>query len=113
MSTEHQRYSTENQSDVIAQYAARCGFDIVRTYADHGKSGLRIEGRPALRQLLTDVESGDEIAEADEAREVGPANTFALGECSKDDAFALGECRVEPACPEKQLYQPRIRPRRC
>jgi len=59
MSTEHQRYSTENQSEVIAQYAARCGFDIVRTYADNGKSGLRIEGRDALRQLLTDVENGD------------------------------------------------------
>ena len=59
MSTEHQRYSTENQSEVIAQYAARCGFDIVRTYADNGKSGLRIEGRAALRQLLTDVENGD------------------------------------------------------
>src|SRR5437660_3736131 len=59
MSTEHQRYSTENQADTIAQYAARYGFEIVRTYADNGKSGLRIEGREALRQLLSDVESGD------------------------------------------------------
>jgi methionine aminopeptidase len=42
MSTEHQRYSTENQADTIAQYAVRYGFEIVRTYADHGKSGLRI-----------------------------------------------------------------------
>jgi len=58
MSTEHQRYSTENQSEAIAQYAARYGFDIVRTYADNGKSGLRIEGRDALRQLITDAESG-------------------------------------------------------
>ena len=58
MSTEHQRYSNENQSDAIAQYAARCGFDIIRTYSDSGKSGLRIEGRDALKQLLADVESG-------------------------------------------------------
>ena len=58
MSTEHQRYSTENQSEVIAQYAAQHGFNIVRTYADNGKSGLRIEGRAALRQLIADVESG-------------------------------------------------------
>src|SRR5919206_3919504 len=58
MSTEHQRYSTENQADAIAQYAARQGFKVVRTYADHGKSGLRIEGRDALRQLLHDVQSG-------------------------------------------------------
>src|SRR5438445_13898804 len=57
MSTEHQRYSTENQADAIAQYAGRFGFEIVRTYADNGKSGLRIEGRDALRRLLNDVES--------------------------------------------------------
>jgi hypothetical protein len=38
--------------------AAQHGFNIVRTYADNGKSGLRIEGRAALRQLIADVESG-------------------------------------------------------
>lgn len=32
MSTEHQKYSTENQSEAIAAYAARRGFDVVRTY---------------------------------------------------------------------------------
>ena len=31
---------------------------IVRTYTDAGKSGLRIEGRDALRQLIDDVEHG-------------------------------------------------------
>lgn len=40
MSTEHQQYSTENQRDRIRDYATRRGFDIVRTYADEGKSGL-------------------------------------------------------------------------
>jgi hypothetical protein len=49
MSTEHQRYSTENQADAIAQYAARYKLKIVRSYTDKGKSGLRIEGRAALR----------------------------------------------------------------
>lgn len=34
MSTEHQRYSTENQSDAIYQYAGRRGLEVVRTYAD-------------------------------------------------------------------------------
>jgi hypothetical protein len=38
MSTEHQQYSTENQSDVIRQYAERRGMAIFRTYADAGKS---------------------------------------------------------------------------
>lgn len=58
MSTEHQRYSTENQSDAIAQYARRRGIDIVRTYSDEGKSGLRIQGRDGLKQLLEDIQSG-------------------------------------------------------
>mgnify|MGYP003947012105 CR=1 FL=1 len=59
MSTEHQKYSTENQAEVIAKYAARKGMEIVRTYADAGKSGLRLEGRLALQELLADVRSGN------------------------------------------------------
>jgi len=58
MSTEHQQYSTQNQADKIRDYAARQGLDIVRTYADEGKSGLRIDGRPALQQLIDDVQTG-------------------------------------------------------
>lgn len=58
MSTEHQQYSTENQAAVIRRYAEERGFEIVRTYADEGKSGLQIEGRNELKRLLADVESG-------------------------------------------------------
>jgi Site-specific recombinases, DNA invertase Pin homologs len=58
MSTEHQQYSTENQADKIKEYAARRGIEIVRTYTDSGKSGLRIDGRASLQQLIKDVESG-------------------------------------------------------
>lgn len=58
MSTEHQQYSTENQEDVIREYAKRRGYEIVRTYADAGKSGLSIQGRDSLKQLIADVESG-------------------------------------------------------
>lgn len=58
MSTEHQQYSTENQGDKIREYAARRGIQIVRTYADEGKSGLRIDGRAALQQLIADVQEG-------------------------------------------------------
>ncbi|KFE33368.1 recombinase [Thioclava atlantica] len=58
MSTDHQKYSTENQSDAIKQYAEARGIEIVRTYEDAGKSGLKIEGRDALRQLIEDVQSG-------------------------------------------------------
>lgn len=58
MSTDHQRYSTENQSDAIHAYAAAHSMRIVRTYRDDGKSGLDIGGREALKQLLDDVRSG-------------------------------------------------------
>ena len=58
MSTEHQQYSTENQGQVIRQYAEQRGMTIVRTYTDAGKSGLRIDGRDALKQLIQDVENG-------------------------------------------------------
>ena len=58
MSTEHQQYSTENQSDVIRGYAEAHGMNIVQTYADDGKSGLNLEGRDALQKLIADVERG-------------------------------------------------------
>ena len=59
MSTEHQRYSTENQSDAIHEYAARHNIEVVQTYADAGKSGLQIKGRDALQRLLADVMGGN------------------------------------------------------
>ncbi|MHA7063081.1 recombinase family protein [Azospirillum argentinense] len=58
MSTEHQKYSTENQADAIRQYAARHGLEIIRTYADEGKSGLAIDGRNGLKRLIDDVQNG-------------------------------------------------------
>ena len=58
MSTEHQKYSTENQADSLQRYADQRGFTIVRTYEDAGKSGLRLDGRDALKQLIDDVQSG-------------------------------------------------------
>jgi len=64
MSTDHQRYSTENQSDAIHAYAAAHGMDVVRTFRDEGKSGLDIGGREALQQLLNEVESGRASFEA-------------------------------------------------
>ena len=58
MSTEHQQYSTDNQADAIHRYAAAEGMEIVKTYSDEGKSGLSVVGRDALRQMISDVESG-------------------------------------------------------
>ena len=58
MSTEHQKYSTENQGDAIRAYAAQRGIEIVQTYADQGKSGLSLDGRDALKRLIDDVQNG-------------------------------------------------------
>jgi len=59
MSTEHQQYSTNNQADKILEYAQRRGIEIVRTYADEGKSGLSLSGRASLQKLIADVETGN------------------------------------------------------
>ena len=58
MSTEHQRYSLENQAAAAEQYADAHGFSIVLSYADSAKSGLVLKHRAGLRQLLQDVVSG-------------------------------------------------------
>ena len=58
MSTEHQQYSTSNQMDVIREYAKKMGFTVVKEYSDQGKSGLNMEGRDALGQMLRDVQEG-------------------------------------------------------
>lgn len=58
MSTDYQQYSIENQAAVIATYAQLHKLTIVRTYRDEGRSGLKIENRQGLTELLTDVRSG-------------------------------------------------------
>ena len=58
MSTEHQQYSTSNQMDTLREYAKRRELEIVREYSDEGKSGLNIQGRDSLAQMIHDVQSG-------------------------------------------------------
>jgi len=58
MSTDHQQYSTANQSQAIREYAARHGLRIEKTYEDSGKSGLNLDDRDALKQLIEDVQNG-------------------------------------------------------
>lgn len=59
MSTDHQKYSTENQEVAIREYAERRNIEIIEIYADAGRSGLNIDGREALQKLIMDVEAGD------------------------------------------------------
>jgi DNA invertase Pin-like site-specific DNA recombinase len=58
MSTESQCYSTANQADAIKAYATARDYALVRTYADEGRSGLTLDRRDGLRQLLADVTAG-------------------------------------------------------
>jgi DNA invertase Pin-like site-specific DNA recombinase len=57
MSTEHQRYSPENQLENIRQYAVAHQMEIVQEHANHGRSGLNIAGREGLNRLMEDVET--------------------------------------------------------
>jgi len=59
MSDEAQQYSVDNQKAAIAEYAARHGFTVVKTYADLGKSGVVAKHRTGLGELLSDVTSGN------------------------------------------------------
>jgi DNA invertase Pin-like site-specific DNA recombinase len=56
MSTDHQKYSPENQRTAIAAYAAQRGIAIVRSYADDGRSGLTILKRDGLNDLIRDIQ---------------------------------------------------------
>jgi DNA invertase Pin-like site-specific DNA recombinase len=58
MSTEHQRFSLENQTAALQLYAEKNNFSIVKTYVDAGKSGLVLKHREGLAQLLHDVVEG-------------------------------------------------------
>jgi len=59
MSDDLQRFSIENQKAAIWEYALKHGFEIIKTYADPGKSGVAIKNRPGLRELLKDVVRGN------------------------------------------------------
>ena len=58
-SSDHQKYSTANQEEALRRYADCKDLRVVATYEDDGRSGLDLDGRPALRQLLQDVLDSD------------------------------------------------------
>ncbi len=57
MSTEHQKYSIENQEAAMNDYAAANNLKISTKYIDDGKSGLTIESRDALTKLIFDIQN--------------------------------------------------------
>ncbi len=91
MSTEHQQYSTLNQADKIREYADKRGIEIVRTYADDGKSGLSIGGRASLQKLIADVESGNTDFNLILVYDVSRWGRF---QDADESAFSEHQCRI-------------------
>ena len=60
MSTDQQRYSLANQTELIRAYAERHGFTVVKSYEDAGRSGVTTARRDGLKRLLHDVVAGSQ-----------------------------------------------------
>ena len=56
-STEHQNYSTDHQEAALQEYALTHELTVVKTYRDKGRSGLTLDGRAGLLELLTDIQA--------------------------------------------------------
>ena len=50
--------ASQIKADAIGKYALDRGFEVVKTYSDAAKSGLRLKNRGGLKQLLKDVVEG-------------------------------------------------------
>ncbi len=55
MSTDHQPLSIETQKAAIQAYAETHNFEVVATYADEARSGIKLLGREGMQRLLKDV----------------------------------------------------------
>lgn len=58
MSSRPQDHSIEHQCARLEEYAEEHGIVVVKMYADSGKSGLRINGRDGMQELIDDVQAG-------------------------------------------------------
>lgn len=104
MSTEHQQFSTDNQIAAISRYAEQHGYEIIQTYADEGKSGLNLEGRNGLQQVLRDVERGDATYKALLVYDVSR-----LGRFQDPDEAATYELRLRSAGVDVQYVSEQFR----
>ena len=58
MSTDHQDYSTDNQMEAIRKYAERFNLKIEIKFSDEGKSGVTIDKRNGIKNMLELIKSG-------------------------------------------------------
>jgi len=49
---DRQENSIEIQQDQVRKFAAENGIEIIREFADRGKSGLSVEGRDCFNEML-------------------------------------------------------------
>ncbi len=56
--TELEGDSLRKQLEAVLRYARNRDMQLIRIYCDECGSGLRIDNRPGLRQLLRDIDSG-------------------------------------------------------
>jgi len=54
-------FSLDGQKNSLKRFADREEMEIVDIYEDAGKSGKSIDGRPAFKQMLCDIENGLQI----------------------------------------------------
>ena len=95
MSTEHQQYSTENQMAVIERYAAEHDMEIVATYSDEARSGLRLENRPGMRQMLEDAKRDESGFDTILVYDISRWGRFQNPDQSASIEFACQEANVE------------------
>ena len=62
--TELEGESPRKQLEAIVRYARDHGMQLIRVYCDECGSGLRIDGRSGVGQMLRDIESGDDDFDA-------------------------------------------------
>lgn len=58
MSTDHQKFSPENQLKFIEEYAVDNNIKIIEHYIDKGKSGLHAKGRDGFLRMISTIENG-------------------------------------------------------
>jgi DNA invertase Pin-like site-specific DNA recombinase len=58
MSTDHQKYSTQNQFDLIRNHPAALGLTFLHVFEDSGRLGLQLNGHEVLQKLMSKVKSG-------------------------------------------------------
>ena len=95
MSTDLQQYSTDNQMAVIERYAAENDMELVATYSDEARSGLRYDTRPGMQQMLADAQSEESGFDAILVYDISRWGRFQDQDEAASLEFACRKARVQ------------------